>query len=137
MPRPVLQLVAGLLGLLAAAAFALGVINAPHRGRLPGEKPDSAASAGAAIEAEEATPLSTERIEGPPPPPELTPEEKAKLEAEAKAKEEAEAARRAEQAASAPASPTPTTPAQPVQPPADRVGDLLDGVTPPPADPPF
>jgi len=137
MPRPVLQLVAAILTLVAVGAFAMGVINAPHRGRLPGEKPDASASAAPAIEAEEATPLSTERIEGPPPPPELTPEEKAKLEAEAKAKEQAEAARKAQEEAAARAAATTPGPVAPAQPPQDRVGDLLDGVTPPPADPPF
>lgn len=71
MPRPVVQWVGALLGLIAATAFTMGIINAPeHGGRLPGERvPGKAAAAGpaTAIDAQEATPLSQERIEGPPP----------------------------------------------------------------------
>lgn len=102
MPRPVLQLIASLIGLAAVGAFVLGIMNAPHRGgRLPGEKAASASGpAATAIEATEATPLVDERIEGPPPP---TPEEiaaaKAKEEEAARRKAEEEAARAAEQAA--------------------------------------
>ncbi len=138
MPRKVLQIVAGLIGLMAVGAFAMGVINAPQRGRLPGER--AAEAGGVSITAAEATPLSQERIEGPPPPPELTPEEKAKLEAEKKAKEEADAAAKAladAEAAAKAATPAPAPPVAPAAtPPGDRVGDLLDGVTPPPDDPP-
>jgi hypothetical protein len=132
-PR-VLQVVAGLIGFAAVSSFAMGVINAPHRGRLPGER---AGEKGAAmIQATEATPLSQERIEGPPPPPELTPEEKAKLEADRAAKEEAAAAAKlAEAEAAANQAPVVITPPPP--PPSDRVGDLLDSVTPPPEEPPF
>jgi hypothetical protein len=132
MPRPVLQLVAVAIGAVAVGAFTLGVVNAPSRGRLPGERADG--KGGAAIEAVEATPLSQERIEGPPPPPEPTPEELAKLEAEKLAKAEAEAAARAAaQPVQVPVIPPAAEPAP------DRVGDLLQ--TPPPAarpeDPPF
>jgi len=133
MPPRVLQVVAGLIGLVAVGSFTLGVVSAPHRGRLPGE----AVGDGSApvIQATEATPLSQERIEGPPPPPELTPEEKAKQEAEKKAKEEAAAA--AKLAAEAPPPPVVAPPPAPTAPPADRVGDLLDSVTPPPEEPIF
>jgi hypothetical protein len=122
MPRPVLQLIASLIGLAAVGAFALGIMNAPHRGgRLPGAKTASTSGpAAAAIEATEATPLVDERIEGPPPP---TPEEiaaaKAKEEEAARKKEEEEAARAAEQAALEQAlgnTPPPTI--RPVNPPA-------------------
>ena len=133
MPRPVLQVVAVLLGLIALGALSLGIASAPSRGRLPGEGlPDTAA--GAAIQATEATPLGDERIEGPPPPKPLTEEEKAKLEEEKKAKEEAEAAAKLAAADAEKALPTPK--AAPAQPPADRVGDLLDSVTPPPQEEP-
>ena len=93
MPHRVLQIVATMIVLAAITAFALGVINAPQRGRLPGEKL-GAPGAATAIDATDATPLSNERIEGPPQP---TPEElaaKAKAEEEAKAKAEAEARER-------------------------------------------
>ena len=38
MPHRVLQVVAVLIGLVAVSAFAAGVVNAPSRGRMPGEK---------------------------------------------------------------------------------------------------
>ena len=70
MPRPVVQWVGALLGVIALTSFTMGVINAPERGgRLPGERiSGKAAGPAAAIIAPEATPLSQERIEGPPPP---------------------------------------------------------------------
>jgi hypothetical protein len=68
MPPRVLQIVAGLIGLAATAAFVMGVVSAPQRGgRLPGAKVPGAAAGSTAIEATDATPLSDERIEGPPP----------------------------------------------------------------------
>src|SRR5258705_13219445 len=104
MPHRVLQVVAGLVVLSALTSFTLGVINAPSRGRLPGEHLTGTASA--PIEATDATPLSQERIEGPPGAAELTPEEKAKLDADKKAK--AEAARlAAEEAENGPPLPVP------------------------------
>jgi len=113
MPRPVLQWVAITIGALWLGAFALGVATAPERGRLPGEQPGAAA--GQPLQATEATPLGEERIEGPPPPPELTDEEKAKIEADKKAKAEADAAAKAEaeKAAATPEAPPPDTPAVP------------------------
>lgn len=70
MPRPVVQWVGALLGVIALTSFTMGVINAPERGgRLPGERiAGKAAGPATAIVAPEATPLSQERIEGPPPP---------------------------------------------------------------------
>jgi hypothetical protein len=69
MPHRVLQIVASLLALAAVSSFVLALLNAPQRGgRLPGEKIPGVAGSGAAIEAQDATPLSNERIEGPPPP---------------------------------------------------------------------
>ncbi len=125
MPRPVLQVVAVLLGLIALGSLSLGIASAPSRGRLPGQGL-SDPTAGAAIQATEATPLGDERIEGPPPPKPLTEEEKAKEEAEAAAKLAAADTEKA----------LPTPKAAPAQPPADRVGDLLDSVTPPPQEEP-
>jgi hypothetical protein len=70
MPRPLVQAAGGLLALTAAGSFTMGVINAPERGRLPGERPPGAAKTAAApIVATEATPLAQERIEAAPPPP--------------------------------------------------------------------
>jgi hypothetical protein len=100
MPRRVLQVVASLIVLVALSAFTMGVLNAPQRGRMPGEK--VAGDTGAApIVATEATPLTQERIEGAPEPRELTPEEKEKAEAEKEAKQEAADAAK-EAAATAP-----------------------------------
>jgi hypothetical protein len=130
MPHRVLQVVAGLLALTALTAFTLGVWNAPSRGRLPGERTAQDGDA-TPIAATEATPLSQERIEGPPPPPELTDEEKAKLEADKKAKADAAAAAKLAAAAEPAAAPTLPVPAQP-----DRVGDLLQKPAPAPEEPP-
>lgn len=70
MPHRVLQIVATLIVVAAVSSFTLGVLNAPQRGRLPGEKAAGGAqNAAAPLDATEATPLSQERIEGPPPPP--------------------------------------------------------------------
>lgn len=104
MPRPVLQVVATALVAACLAAFALGAITAPSRGRLPGERADGVA--GEVLQAQEATPLTDERIVGrTQDQEELTPEEKAKLEEEKKAKAEAEALAKAEAEKGAPAGP--------------------------------
>jgi hypothetical protein len=131
MPPRVLQLVAGLLSLVAVSSFAMGIVNAPQRGRLPGERHGD--DGGAQIQAVDATPLDQERIEGTPPPPELTPEEKAKLEAERQAKEEAARLAAAETAARAAAPP------QPILQIPQAQTDQLQPVekTPPPEDVPF
>jgi hypothetical protein len=135
MPHRVQQVVAGLLALTALTAFTLGVINAPDRGRLPGERADGAS--GALIQATEATPLSQERIEGPPEPTPLTPEQQAKLDADKAAKAEAAAEARLAAAGVKPATPnvgaTPGTPPAPTQ---DRVGEILENAVPPPEEPP-
>jgi hypothetical protein len=88
MPHRVLQVVAGLIVLIAVSAFTLGVVNAPQRGRMPGEKVAGATGA-APLAATDATPLSQDRIEGAAVARELTPEEKEKAEDEKEAKEEA------------------------------------------------
>lgn len=126
MPHRVLQVVAGLIGVVAISAFALGVINAPTRGRLPGERAQGdTPGAVAPVEATEAAPLSQERIEGPAPAPELTPEEKAQQEADKLAKAQTAAAAKAPAAAQpAVAAPPPPTPAlqtaEPATPPAEE-----------------
>jgi hypothetical protein len=69
MPRPLVQGIAALLALAAVGSFAMGIVNAPERGRMPGERaPGVTAAPVAAINATEATPLSQERIEAPPKP---------------------------------------------------------------------
>ncbi|MDB5435467.1 MAG: hypothetical protein JWR47_1724 [Phenylobacterium sp.] len=126
MPHRVLQVVGGLLVLVALSAFTLGVVNAPQRGRMPGERARGDSGL-APIQATEATPLSQERIEGPPPPPELTPEEKAKQEADKEARAAAKLA-----ASGAAAPPTLNLPA----PPPDKVGEILQSAPPAPEEPP-
>jgi hypothetical protein len=112
MPHRVLQVVAGFLVLVALSAFTLGVVNAPQRGRMPGER--SAASAGVVpLVATDATPLSADRIEGAAQPRELTPEEKERLEAEKEAKEEADEAAKAAAETAPPGVAAPAAPAAP------------------------
>ena len=131
MPHRVLQVVAGLIVFVALGAFTLGAINAPQRGRMPGERSAGGGSDGAApIVATEATPLSQERIEGPPPPPELTPEEKAQQLAD----KEARAA--AKLAAAGDASATGAVPPAPPKLPADKLGDIIQNAAPPQEEPP-
>ena len=87
MPRPVLQVVAAIIGVASVGSFALGVATAPSRGRLPGERLDGVT--GQVIQAQDATPLTDERIQGAAPPAELSDEEKARLADEKEATEEA------------------------------------------------
>ena len=123
MPRPVLKAVAFLLVAVSLGAFTLGVVTAPSRGRLPGERLDGVT--GQPIQAQDATPLVDERIQGAAPPVELTEEEKAKLEAEKLAKAEALALAKAEAEKGAPAGPAPTAPvAAPSTP--DRSSEVLE-----------
>jgi hypothetical protein len=104
MPRPVLQVVATGLVVACLGAFALGAITAPARGRLPGERADGAT--GQVLEAQDATPLTDERIVGATQDKEeLTPEEQAAVDAQKKAKAEAAALARAEAEKGAPAGP--------------------------------
>lgn len=104
MPRPVLQVVAAVLAVACLGSFILGVATAPSRGRLPGQS--LAGVAGQVLEAQEATPLVNERIQGlTAEEEELTPEEKAKREAQARAKAEALALAKAEAEKGAPAPP--------------------------------
>ena len=125
MPRSVLKIVAALIALCAVAGFVLGLQGAPERSRLPGESPQ--AGSAPALDAPDAKPL-VEDLPPPPPPP----EEKKKVEEEVPKEE-------VDPDAAAPMPPVPATPPAPAAkaaPPEDRVGDLLDGVTPPPQEDP-
>jgi hypothetical protein len=117
----VLQVVASLIVLVALSAFTLGVINAPQRGRMPGERAAGGPAGAAPIAAAEAVAIGQDRIEGLAPR-ELTPEEKEKALADKEAREEAaEAAKaaaattpEAQAAATAPKAPSgPTAPEAP------------------------
>ena len=120
MPRPVLKLVALLIGAACLGSFTLMLLTAPPRGRLPGER-TTTQTVGPAINAVDATPLVAERIEGAPAPRELTEEQKARLEAERLAQAEAAAAARAAaekaQVVVAPVLQTPEVVAPPPPPP--------------------
>jgi hypothetical protein len=127
MPPSVLRLVAFGLGFACLGAFTLALATAPSPGRLPGER--SSGAAGLVLQAQDATPLLDERIEGAPVPDELTEEEKAALEAEKKAKEEALALAKAEAAKGAPAGPESVVAAPVAAAPAEKAA-------PPPPPPP-
>lgn len=122
MPHRVLQVVAGLIVLVALSAFTMGVINAPQRGRMPGEK--VAGSQGATpLAATDATPLSQERIEGLAPR-ELTPEERERAEAEKEAKEEAAEVAKAAAATTPPAVNIPGMPPSPTEKAAEAAQNI-------------
>lgn len=136
MPRSVLRVVAVIIAACAVGGFVLGVRGAPEKARLPGE----AAAAGTVIDAPDATILDND--ERPPPPPEKTEEELAAEAAAKKAEEEAraalDAAKLAEEEAPIPTEKLVVPPVKAPPPPADdQVGDLLDGLTPPPEQPPY
>ena len=122
MPRSILRVVAILIGLCAVGGLVLGVLGTPEKSHLPGETPGSTPSA--PLTASELLPLDEEVV---PPSPE--PE-----------KPKAEEAPKPEEAPAEAAPPVTPPPANPVvaKPPTaeDRVGDLLDGVTPPPSEDP-
>lgn len=124
MSRQTLQIVAALLLACAVGGFILGVRGAPEPARLPGEGGSTAG--GAPLAATEATPL-LDSVEAPKPAPAPEPEKKEEAKTEADAK--TAAIKPAETPAPQPAAPTTPAPAE------DRVGDLLDSVTPPPEAP--
>lgn len=137
MPRSVLRVVAVIIAVCAVGGFVLGLRGAPEKARLPGE----AVKAGPTIDAPDAQLLDTD--ERPPAPPEKTEEELAAEAAAKKAEEEAkaavDAAAKAAEAEAAAARITPPPPKTPATPPEeqDQVGDLIDGLTPPPETPPY
>jgi hypothetical protein len=117
MPHRVLQAVAGFIVLVALSAFTLGVVNAPQRGRMPGER--AAGPAGAApIAATDAVALGQDRIEGLAPR-ELTAEEKEKAQADKEAREEAADAAKAAAATTPEAQAAVTAPKLPAVVPAE------------------
>lgn len=135
MPRPVLKLVAALIVGSSVTAFLVGALTAPPRGRLPGVAAPGAS--GEAIQAQDATPLLDERIEGAPPPVELTEEEKAELEAEKAAKATALALARAEAEKGAPAGPESAPPPPPPSAPEAAATPDKPAAAPKPEEPVF
>jgi hypothetical protein len=129
MPPRVLQIVATLIGLAAIAAFVMGVLGTPQRGgRLPGQRlPGVAATA--PIDAEDATPLADERIQGPPP--------AANDEADDEANAAANTAASQPPAAGAPAAAnTQPAPLPPIPPAANATPPQTLGGPPAPDEPP-
>jgi hypothetical protein len=135
MPKSVLRVVAVIIAFCAVGGFVLGVRGAPEKARLPGES----AAAGTALDAPDATILDND--ERPPPPPEKTEEELAAEAEKKKADEEAraalDAAKLADAADAAPRIAPPPPTKAPTPPTDDQVGDLIDGLTPPPEQPPY
>ena len=129
MPRSVLRVVAALIALCAMTGFVMGVRGTPEKGRLPGESLDGAA--GTPLVATDAQPLDDTVVPVPPAP------------VKGAVKSSPPAVAPADPATDTPTSGALTAPAKPIPKPAaaqpaneDRVGDLLDGITPPPNDPP-
>ena len=122
MPPSVLRVVAVLIGLCAFGGLVLGVLGTPEKGRLPGET--GAASPSVPLTASELMPLDEEAPAPTPVKEDPKPEETPKPE-------------EATPETAPPVAPPPAMPA-PAKPPVaeDRVGDLLDGVTPPPSEDP-
>jgi len=126
MPRSILKVVAVIIAACAVTGLVLGFQGAPRKGRLPGES--AKGESAEALTATDVQPL-IEDIAPPPPPPE-------DKKAEEEKPEEADPA-----LATTPETPpvAPSTPPKPAPKPAgpeDKVGDLLDGVTPPPQEEP-
>ena len=126
MPRSVLRVVAVIIGLCAVGGFVLGLRGTPEQGHLPGEV---AKGAGAqALDATDAKPLV-----------DSVPQEVAKVEDHKKPEDKKPVdpldAQAAAIATPVIATPPPATAAKPKG-PDDKVGDLLDVITPPADDPP-
>lgn len=127
MPLSTRKFVAVIVVACAVVGFVLGFRSVPPKAHLPGEGP-AQSNAPAVVDALEAQPLSTE----PPPPP--APAEK-KTE-EGKKTEEPDPLEAVADASKL--SPPPAAEATPAKPAGqdDKVGDLLDVITPPPQDDP-
>lgn len=126
MPRSILKVVAVIIAACALTGLVLGFQGAPRKGRLPGEsvKGESAE----ALTATDVQPL-IEDIAPPPPPPE-------DKKAEEEKPEVADPAQATTTETPPAAAPSPAKPAPKPAGPEDKVGDLLDGVTPPPQEEP-
>ncbi|CAN5898706.1 hypothetical protein BH11PSE1_BH11PSE1_05630 [soil metagenome] len=132
MPRSVLRVVAVIIGLCAVGGFVLGVRGAPEKARLPGEGPAGAAP-GVQLQATDAKPLDDAALAPPPPVVVEKAEEKKPDEKKPQADPLDLAADQAAPVAVTsvtPAKPPASKPATPATPAEDRVGDLLDGITP-------
>ncbi len=127
MPLATRKFVAFIVAACAVTGFVLGFTSVPPKAHLPGEGPVNS-EAPAAVDALEAQPLSTE----PPPPP--APEKKAEEEKKPEEPDPLEAVADASKLNPPPAAEA--APAKPGSGAEDKVGDLLDVITPPPQDDP-
>ena len=125
MPRSVLRVVAVIIGLCAVGGFVLGLRGTPEQGRLPGEVVKGAGAR--ALDAQDAKPLA-----------DSTPQEVAKVGDRKKPedKKPVDPLDAQAQALAPPTVPVPPPVVAKTKGPDDKVGDLLDAVTPPPEDPP-
>jgi hypothetical protein len=122
MPRNVLKVVASGVACCAVLGFVVGLNGAGHRPRLPGETSD--VSNAPPLVAADARPISPDEIA---PPESADPDRDDKKDDDDKAPP----------AKLAEAPPAPVTPPPDVPPPApDKVGDILDAASQPPADEP-
>ena len=134
MPQKYLRIVAVLIAICAVLGFVLGVRGTPEKGRLPGESRPGEAVSGTELQASEYQALPTDA----PPRPVATP----KADLSKKVEEAPEPPDPLEIVADAAKPATPPAKAAPSGPSSgeDKVGDLIDGLTPQPApavQPPF
>lgn len=126
MPRSVLRVVAVIIGLCAVGGFVLGLRGTPEQGHLPGETAKGGSAK--ALDAQDVKPLA-----------DSVPEEAPKAEDRKKPEDKKPVdpldAQAQALAPPAVAVPPPATAAKPKA-PDDKVGDLLDVITPPPEEPP-
>lgn len=125
MPLGIRKFVALVVAACAVTGFVLGFTSVPPKAHLPGEGP-GAVNAPAVVDALEAQPLSTE----PPPPPPAKKAEEKKTDEPDPLEAVADASKLTPPPAAEPA------PAKPASGAEDKVGDLLDVITPPPQDDP-
>ena len=131
MPQKYLRIVAVLIATCAVLGFVLGVRGAPEKGRLPGESRPGEAVGGPELQASEYQALPTDA----PPRPVATPKADLSKKVE-EAPEPPDPLEIVEESAKPAAPPVPAGPTGS----EDRVGDLIDGITPQPApavQPPF
>lgn len=131
MPHRTLQVVAALIFACAIGGFVLGYAGTPQKARLPGES----ATVGAPLEADDVQPLSG--VVDAPKPPEPAPKDEATKTEEAAADAADSASAKLADIRPPKLVPPPATVAPAAPAADDKVGDLIDGVTPPPEAPPY
>lgn len=134
MPQKYLRIVAVLIAICAVLGFVLGVRGTPEKGRLPGESRPGEAVGGPELQASEYQALPTDA----PPRPASTPKPDLSKKVEVAPEPPDPLDIVVESAKPVTSAPKPAPSTSP--PGEDRVGDLIDGITPQPApatQPPF